>query len=98
MPRDGRPHGILWWIGVAVAIVVAVLLFAALQWNYLPRSWRGFAWLAFIGVPVWLAFEWLGDSFQSKAEGRPWWWQALGVLVLIAAIALIVWFLPAAPR
>ena len=59
MPRHDRPHGFLWWIGVGAAIVVAVLLFAALQWAYLPRSWRGFAWRAFVGVPIWLTFEWL---------------------------------------
>jgi hypothetical protein len=96
--RDRRPHGVLWWVAVGAAIVVAALLLAALQWSYLPQSWRGFAWLAFVGVPVWLAVEWVGGSLETRAQGRPWWWQVLGILALIGVIALMIWLLPAAPR
>jgi hypothetical protein len=98
MPRRGRPYGALWWIGVAVAIVVLVLLLAALQWDYLPRDWRGFAWLAFVGVPVWLALEWVGGSVEEKAKDRSWAWRLVALSVMFGAVLLIVWLMPAAPR
>jgi hypothetical protein len=98
MPRREHSNGALWWIAVGVVVVVMLLLFAALQWNYLPRSWRGFAWLAFVGLPAWLLFEWMGDSLQEKLKGRSGWSQALAILALIVVVALIVWLMPAAPR
>lgn len=98
MPRREHSIGALRWIAVGFVVVVMLLLFAALQWNYLPRSWRGFAWLAFFGLPVWLLFEWMSDSLQEKVQGRPWWSQALAILALMVAVALIIWLMPAAPR
>ena len=98
MPRRERPYGALWWIGVAVAIVVLVLLLAALQWDYLPRTWRGVAWLAFVGVPVWLALEWMGGSVEEKAKGRSRAWQLGALAVLSGAVLLIIWLMPAAAR
>jgi hypothetical protein len=96
MPRD-RPLHAMWWIGIGAMIVVALLIFAAFEWNYLPRSWRGLAWLAFIGLPAWISFEWMGDRLAANAKGRPWWWQALGLVVLIGVVALILWLMPATP-
>jgi hypothetical protein len=40
----------------------------------------------------------VGGSLETRAQGRPWWWQVLGILALIGVIALMIWLLPAAPR
>ena len=98
MPGGESRRGALRWIGTGVAIVVLVLLFAAMQWNYLPRNWRGFAWLAFVGVPVWLAFEWMSDAVQEKVQGRSRWLQGFAILAVIGVVALIIWLMPAAPH
>lgn len=72
----------------------AVLVTGMLVWFYypvVPRSFLGWSLLFLLGIPTWIAIEWLGSAVLSakvfsrlSSAGR----IALGVPVLIALAAV----------